>query len=728
MYMYYEPNTPLVISGDFNSRLGDKQDVPGTLDYIPPRQNIDSNRNRFGQYLLEFLNDSNSCVLNGHGNLLLDNFTSISHRGRSVVDYYIVPRDQFKLMSEFSVKPVSDLISNNNITPTPTSRLPDHSVLQCVLCLSPSSLTGSLGHEGQRAQLNQFNDNTAITKQRKYLVSRNGVPDNLFGSVRCQNVLLGMIDSLIEYRGSQDKINELYKQFVSTLHDEMNEHLQFIDTHLPRGIKRTFKNKKAFWNNNLTSLWKNMCLNERKYIKFHGRCRQKQSLHSAFKESRRIFDIEYRRAERRYHAEKRNHIEQLDTSDPQSFWREINKIGPGKQYQHVCDTVKLDNNTITRDPAEIIKKWEDDYQGLYDENNNDAFDHDFINTVKERISEWDNDDSKLSDYITQLNGDSVPEDIVSNTLNVPILETETVNALRHAKLNKATGCDNLPNEILRSPKLAHLLHALFTTCFEHNVTPDDWNRIIISPIPKKGKDVQCPLNYRGISIISTVAKLFSYIMNKSLTKLVEQNNLLAEEQNGFRKKRSCLDHLFVLCTIIRNRKKQNLPTYTCFIDLSRAFDSIKHSLLWYKIVNSGVHGKFYNMLRTIYRCIKCCVKVPGIGLTDWFSVIAGVRQGDNLSPVLFAMYINDLIVELNSIGCGVKINDTDISVLAFADDIVLVSDSEEKLETNGYNHLLVFKVACLYKRGQNTCTTFPTKASSPVTTFFLYKWECFGIY
>ena len=108
-------------------------------------------------------------------------------------------------------------------------------------------------------------------------------------------------------------------------------------------------------------------------------------------------------------------------------------------------------------------------------------------------------------------------------------------------------------------------------------------------------------------------------MNKRLTKLVEQNNLLAEEQNGFRKKRSCLDHLFVLCTIIRNRKKQNLPTYTCFIDLSRAFDSIKHSLLWYKIVNSGVHGKFYNMLRTIYRCIKCCVKVPGIGLTDWFS-------------------------------------------------------------------------------------------------------------
>ena len=73
--------------------------------------------------------------------------------------------------------------------------------------------------------------------------------------------------------------------------------------------------------------------------------------------------------------------------------------------------------------------------------------------------------SKLSDYITQLNGDSVPEDIVSNTLNMPILDTETVDALRHAKMNKATGCDNLPNEILRSPKLhvAHLLHALFTT-------------------------------------------------------------------------------------------------------------------------------------------------------------------------------------------------------------------------------------------------------------------------
>ena len=111
-------------------------------------------------------------------------------------------------------------------------------------------------------------------------------------------------------------------------------------------------------------------------------------------------------------------------------------------------------------------------------------------------------------------------------------------------------------------------------------------------------------------------------MNKRLTKLVENNNLLAEEQNGFRKKRSCLDHLFVLCTIIRKRKKQNLPTYTCFIDLSHEFDSIKHSLSWYITVNSGVHGKLYNMLRTIYVAIRrlyilWMVLLPGVMYCTW---------------------------------------------------------------------------------------------------------------
>ena len=141
------------------------------------------------------------------------------------------------------------------------------------------------------------------------------------------------------------------------------------------------------------------------------------------------------------------------------------------------------------------------------------------------------------------------------------------------------------------------------------------------------------------------------------------------------KKRSCLDHIFVLCTIIRNRKRQKLPTYACFVDFSQAFDSIKHNLLWFKLVHHGVCGKFYHILRSLYSSIECSVRVPGLGNTDWFSVLCGVRQGDNssiecsvrvpglgntdwfsvlcgvrqgdnLSPTLFALYVNDLIQEI----------------------------------------------------------------------------------
>ena len=135
-----------------------------------------------------------------------------------------------------------------------------------------------------------------------------------------------------------------------------------------------------------------------------------------------------------------------------------------------------------------------------------------------------------------------------------------------------------------------------------------------------------------------------------------------------------------VCTIIRNRKRQKLPTYACFVDISQAFDSIKHNLLWFKLVHHGVRGKFYHILRSLYSSIECSVRVPGLGNTDWFSVLCGVRQGDNLSPTLFALYVNDLIQEIKGLNAGIQIDEHNISVLAYADDLVLIANTEQDLQ------------------------------------------------
>ncbi|VDI44475.1 Hypothetical predicted protein [Mytilus galloprovincialis] len=130
--------------------------------------------------------------------------------------------------------------------------------------------------------------------------------------------------------------------------------------------------------------------------------------------------------------------------------------------------------------------------------------------------------------------------------------------MRLVKLGKAVGVDNLPNEILCNKILTVPLQKLFDMCFSHGIVPSPWCQSIIHPILKDGKDYRDPLGYRGISLMSTVAKMFSSILNRRLTSYFERNNTLCNEQNGFRKMRSCLDHIYTLCTILRNRKLMKL--------------------------------------------------------------------------------------------------------------------------------------------------------------------------
>ena len=110
-----------------------------------------------------------------------------------------------------------------------------------------------------------------------------------------------------------------------------------------------------------------------------------------------------------------------------------------------------------------------------------------------------------------------------------------------------------------------------SACFENNTIPSPWYQSIIHPILKKDKDCRVPSNYRAISLMSTVAKVSSDIVNTRIMYYMECKHLFAEEQNGFRRMRSCIDHLYVITSIIRNRKKDNLHTYICYIEYLTVF-------------------------------------------------------------------------------------------------------------------------------------------------------------
>ena len=96
------------------------------------------------------------------------------------------------------------------------------------------------------------------------------------------------------------------------------------------------------------------------------------------------------------------------------------------------------------------------------------------------------------------------------------------------------------------------------------------------------------------------------MLNNRLSTFLESNSLLAEEQNGFRPKRSCEDHITTLLTVLLNRKANNQSTYVAFVDAQKAFDRFDRKYMLYKLLKIGVTGKIYRILKSVYKSCDCC--------------------------------------------------------------------------------------------------------------------------
>ncbi len=138
-------------------------------------------------------------------------------------------------------------------------------------------------------------------------------------------------------------------------------------------------------------------------------------------------------------------------------------------------------------------------------------------------------------------------------------------------------------------------------------------------------------------------------------------------------------NIFSLCTILRNRKSQKKSTYLAFLDAEKAFDRVDRDLLLYKLLRIGIQGHFYESIKNIYQNSYCSVNVNNM-LMDWFNTKAGVKQGDSWPPTMFGIFINDIVEDVKSVNTGIEIDGHNICIFLYADDIVLLSDTEEGLQ------------------------------------------------
>ena len=136
------------------------------------------------------------------------------------------------------------------------------------------------------------------------------------------------------------------------------------------------------------------------------------------------------------------------------------------------------------------------------------------------------------------------------------------------------------------------------------------------------------------------------LINERIFKYLTDNDIINKSQIGFLRGNRTTDHILTLKAIINKYVYDKRgKIYTCVIDFKRAFDSVSHKNLFYKMKKNGINGKINNILQHIYKNSKCAVKI-NTKLTQFFQYEKGVIQGNPISPILFNIYINDLFSEL----------------------------------------------------------------------------------
>ena len=272
-------------------------------------------------------------------------------------------------------------------------------------------------------------------------------------------------------------------------------------------------------------------------------------------------------------------------------------------------------------------------------------------------------------------------EIMFQELDAEITINEIKKGIRLLKNGKSSGPDLMLNEFLKygNDNLLSYLHILFNKIFDIGYFPEAWGDGFIVPLHKKGSTENVE-NYRGITLLSTVSKLFSNILNIRLDEWAENYHVYIEAQAGFRKGMGTTDNIFILHSLISHCVNEKKKLFAAFIDFKKAFDFVVRDVLWYKLIQMGVRGKVLNIIRSMYSNIKSRVKFDNI-ISDEFSSFLGVRQGECLSPFLFSMYLNDLESVLIQKGAeGFDIGMLKLYLLLYADDIVIFAESRVGLQ------------------------------------------------
>ena len=238
---------------------------------------------------------------------------------------------------------------------------------------------------------------------------------------------------------------------------------------------------------------------------------------------------------------------------------------------------------------------------------------------------------------------------------------EVLSALNQLNLRKSPGLDGISVKLLKdtSDVIAQPLANIFNLSLQTGIFPDDWKIAKISPVFKEGNKTDCG-NYRPISVISVVAKLFEGLVYNQLRTFISDNNILVKQQSGFRSQHSTETALLGSTNEWLYNMDSGLINGVLFLDLKKAFDTVDHEILLKKLHLYIIKGTPYAWLKSYIQNRKQICLMNG-KKSHAREIRCGVPQGSNLGPILFLLYINDLPKCLEATRANLFADDTNLS-------------------------------------------------------------------